>query len=96
MPYPDLGAVVVYPNPYRAKEKMAQEMKFGHLPQQVTLRLYSLTGGLVRVLEKNNLQPILIWDLRNDQGSPVASGVYIYTISNSQGGEIRGRVALIR
>jgi hypothetical protein len=96
VPYTNLGAVVVYPNPYRAKEKSVAEVKFGHLPPRVTVRLYELTGGLVCNLEKNNPQSVLVWNLTNTQGSPVASGIYIYILQDGQGGEVRGKVAIIR
>jgi len=72
------------------------EVKFGHLPQRATLRLYTLGGGLVRVFEKDNLQPVLVWDLKNEQGTAVASGVYIYLIRDGRGGEAKGKVVLIR
>jgi len=95
VPPSDASQVVVYPNPYRADQKSQAQVTFGRVPQQATIRLYTLDGVLVRVLSKNQPQPTLTWDLRNEQGSPVASGVYLYIVE-AGGAEKRGKVVLLR
>ena len=52
-------------------------MRFTRLPVQTTIRIFSLAGVFVRKLEKNDLGQYVDWDLKNDWGSYVASGMYI-------------------
>jgi len=47
------------------------------LPQKVTVRIFTLSGQLVKKIEKENDSPWLDWDLRNRDGKAVASGIYI-------------------
>jgi hypothetical protein len=74
-----------YPNPSNPETWMPYK-----LPEdaEVTIRIYSATGQLVRTLnlgrqtagtylDKNKAA---YWDGRNDEGSKVASGVYFYTL----------------
>jgi hypothetical protein len=65
------------------------------LPPRLTLRLYTFTGRLVRTLEKDNTATTMAWDLHNDTGISVASGVYLYVIHDGYS-ETHGKVALIR
>ncbi|NTV51593.1 MAG: T9SS type A sorting domain-containing protein [Candidatus Firestonebacteria bacterium] len=96
VPYGDLSRVVVYPNPFlAAANKGRPEVIFGRLPPRLTLRLYTLTGKLVKTLEKDNAGTTLAWDLRNDSGSPVASGVYLYLIHDGRS-QAKGKVALVQ
>jgi hypothetical protein len=46
-------------------------------------------------LEKDNPAPTLLWDLKNKQGQPVASGIYLYRLE-SGGNKKSGKIALIR
>ncbi len=91
----DLARVVVYPNPYKGERNPHTTINFMHLPAQAVLRLYSLDGGLVKTITKDDGGNRASWDLRNTQGTPVASGIYIYLIQ-SNGQERRGKVAILR
>ncbi|MYG07143.1 hypothetical protein F4167_11105, partial [Candidatus Poribacteria bacterium] len=58
-------------------------------PAEVTIRIYAVDGSLVRVLSLGHQATgsyqsrtrAAHWDGRNNQGEPVASGVYFYTLS---------------
>lgn len=41
------------------------------------IRIFTLGGVQVRKLEKNDDSQFLQWDLQNETGLPVASGMYI-------------------
>ena len=59
----------------------AKIIKFVNLPDQAIIRIYTVSGVLVRALEKNNTTSNeLTWDVRNRNGQFVASGVYFYHI----------------
>jgi len=69
-------AMACYPNPFNPTTTIALD-----LPRaaDVRVRLYNLRGALVRVLADGRLaegRHQLTWDGRDDDGNPVASGVY--------------------
>ncbi len=84
----DVQNVKVFPNPYygfnRAEtDRVNRFVTFSHLPDQATIRIFNLAGNLVRTLEKNdqtNTNQFMRWDLQNENGLPVASGIYIVYI----------------
>ncbi|MBN2279274.1 MAG: T9SS type A sorting domain-containing protein [Candidatus Marinimicrobia bacterium] len=72
----------VFPNPYYANNDLGTTrfddyVTFTHLPEKATVRIFSLSGIQVRVLEKNDPTQFLEWDLQNEAGLPVGSGMYI-------------------
>ena len=82
----ELGQVNVYPNPYfahnnRETSTLQRFVTFTKLPksQKLTLNVYNLTGELIKTLTENNVndQGTANWDLRNENGLPVASGMYM-------------------
>jgi hypothetical protein len=62
--------------------------------------IYTVAGDLVREIENVDFAGVdrgnIEWDTRNSEGEPVASGVYIYRVTDDQGGEILGRFTIIR
>ena len=77
--------VNVYPNPYlgfnNAEQNTFQRfVTFSHLPEDATIRIFNLAGALVRTIVKTNPGQFTTWDLQNDSGLPVASGIYIANV----------------
>ncbi len=77
-----LALINVVPNPYHAfnayeRNRLENLVKFVNLPQECTIKIYNLSGTLVRTLGKDNPQTFLDWDIRNEARIPLASGVYI-------------------
>ena len=71
--YPYYGANVEETGPYD------QRVYFSNLPAegQTTVRIYAVDGTLVRLLKHNDTgSQHLTWDLNNEFGLPVASGMY--------------------
>ncbi|MCK5242570.1 T9SS type A sorting domain-containing protein [bacterium] len=91
----NLNNVITYPNPYRTDTNTRGAMIFFNLPAKVVIRLYSLDGCLVRTIEKDDSGNRASWDLKNKQGKPVASGLYIYIIKTDVGTR-RGKVVIVR
>jgi hypothetical protein len=91
----DLDNVVIYPNPYRSDIKPEKEVSFDRVPAQATIRLYDISGQLVKTIKKDSQVPWVRWDLKNESGSHVASGVYIYII-RANGQERRGKIAILQ
>jgi hypothetical protein len=74
--------VNVYPNPYFGfntdeTSKYQRFITFNHLPTKATIRIYTLSGVLVRTIVKDNASQFQTWDLQNSSALPVASGIYV-------------------
>jgi hypothetical protein len=70
-------------------------IKFVNMPSDAILRIYSLSGVLVRVIEHHATGTSeSVWDVRNRNGQVVSSGVYFYHIE--AGGARRvGRMTVV-
>ncbi len=100
---PFLGSVIVVPNPYEAgkvpwEQSGEMHVEFRNLPETATIRIYTLAGDLVRVLEHGRgryqeLRDASAWDLRNSSGRRVTSGVYVYQVETKAGNGLPGEVA---
>ena len=55
-------------------------MKLTNLPQKCTIKIYTLNGTCIRTYNKESDSPEQQWDLKNQVGVPVASGVYLIHI----------------
>jgi hypothetical protein len=72
----------VFPNPYygintEEINKYNRFVTFTHLPQKAKVRIFNLAGVLVKTIDKEDEGQFLRWDLANNDGFPVASGLYI-------------------
>ncbi|MBU0559670.1 MAG: hypothetical protein KKD86_11680, partial [Bacteroidetes bacterium] len=90
--------VNVYPNPFWGYNDLSgssnpkeQFVKFTNLPEEVNIKIYSLSGALVRTLnsddKKNYTSQFLEWNLRNENNHRVGSGMYLAVISSPGLGE---------
>jgi hypothetical protein len=80
-----LNDIRVVPNPYygyNVNEKSSTQrfVTFRKLPINVTIRIYTLNGDLVKKLVKNDQNSTMNWDLKNLDDIPVASGLYLALI----------------
>jgi flagellar hook assembly protein FlgD len=80
--------VYPYPNPMRSHTTFAFRVKGGRQPpQDFALRIYTLSGRLVRQLDERHLNdPLRVgwntlrWNGRDEDGDRVATGVYLYRV----------------
>ena len=96
----DIDMINVYPNPYygfhELEESRAEKfVSFNHLPVEATIKVYTLGGTMVREINKNDATQFAQWDLNNQYGYPVASGIYIIHINTDHGEKIL-KLALVR
>jgi hypothetical protein len=96
-----LADVRVVPNPYygfSAYETMSdvKVVKFTHLPATATIKIFNIAGDHVKTLEKtdNGLNE-LAWNLKNEYGVFVASGVYVYYVESPGYGDSFGKLAVM-
>ena len=96
----DVSEVSVYPNPYYGTHEVESSradkyVSFNHLPEEATIDIYSLGGVFVRSIEKHDASQFAQWDLKNQYGYPVASGMYIARVK-SGGEEKILKIALVQ
>ncbi len=87
--------VSIYPNPI--KIGVSKNIINIHSPKPIrNVRIYDITGLLIyRRLDLDDAR-FLTWNLTNDQGQRVSSGVYICLIEFSEGIYERRKIAVIR
>ncbi len=94
-----LDAINVFPNPYFGRNveetnPLNRFVTFTHLGiGENIVRIYTISGDLVKKIEQTNTMEndpnnVIRWDLRNNSGVPVASGMYIAHITTAYGEKI--------
>jgi len=103
----DLSAILVYPVPFRPNNADANDgvhfspgdpnsgIVFDLLPENATVKIYTVTGQLVDKLGAANGGRIH-WDVRNRDGKNVASGGYIAVIESGGQAPIVRKLLIIR
>ncbi len=92
--------VTVFPNPlfgfnvatsYTNSSPDDPFITFSNLPAEVTVKIYSLSGIHIRTLSVNDKSspdsPFLRWNLLNESGLRVASGMYLAIVSSPKYGD---------
>ena len=108
----DLDLIAVVPNPYVAVatwerkqttsagigSRGERRINFIHLPQNATIRIYTIRGDLVDVIEHASSieNSTSSWDLRTREGLDVAFGIYVYHVDAGELGEKIGKFAIIK
>lgn len=97
-----LAKVHTVPDPYYVTSAFeatttSKQIKFVNLPEQATIRIYSTSGVLVRVLkhETGSFNGEITWDVRNRNNQFVASGVYFYHVTAENGESTVGRMTIV-
>jgi hypothetical protein len=90
-PTSTLERVVAVPNPFRAKEAWDQpggnELHFINLPAVALIRIYTVAGDLVKELpHSDRIRDYERWDLKNQRGQDVASGIYLFRVEANVNG----------
>ena len=113
-----LENIKVVPNPYVVTNQFEplnpfstgrgpRVLQFTNLPPQCTIRIYTVSGKLVRTIEHNMgsndavgpeelLNGIASWDLESEDNLTVSYGVYLYHIEAPGIGEHEGTFAIIK
>jgi len=103
----NLDKINVVPNPYVAynlaeepgrlpEQRGERQIQFRNLPKECTIRIYTITGELVKEIYKNDYTSYATWDLLSLEGHRIAYGVYIYHVEVPNVGEKIGRIGVIK
>lgn len=82
------------PNPYTAGLGQNQII-FNDLDASCTIKIYTLSGELVRTIVESDGDGQAVWDTKNEAGDALESGTYQYLIENS-GRQKKGKIVIIR
>jgi subtilase family serine protease len=85
--------VYAYPNPWDTRKYAVRQVTIANLPDDATVKLFTLSGFWVKNLTPSNGRAV--WDLTNDAGARVASGLYFYTVSTPSA-KTKGEIAIIK
>lgn len=97
----ELSQIRVVPDPYYAHASLWESdqgenvIQFQNIPDECTVRIYTLAGDLIATLEHNDGSGTLEWNLLTDGRRLVSSGMYLYHVE-SRYGEHLGRFAVIK
>lgn len=105
----ELDKIKVVPNPYIAAAtwepqnpfssgRGPRSLHFTHLPQQCTIRIFTVSGELVKTIDHNSgiLDGTAEWDLLTRDNLDVSYGVYIFHVDAPGIGEKIGKFAVIK
>ncbi|MFO7446231.1 MAG: hypothetical protein R6W90_07680 [Ignavibacteriaceae bacterium] len=104
----ELDKVAVVPNPYTGAASWEpsttqvgrgeRRIFFIHLPAQCSIRIYTLSGKLVDVIEHNGNTDDgeESWDLTSKDGMDLAYGIYVFHVEAPGIGEKIGKFAIIK
>jgi hypothetical protein len=91
-----ISDINVFPNPYygvnsEELNKYNRFVTFSHLPDdpKLSIRIFNLAGVQVKKIDKTEAGQFMRWDLANEDGLPVASGLYIAYIDIPDLGETK-------
>lgn len=105
----ELDDIYVVPNPYTAynqlepnnpvsrTERGQRRLYFANVPKTCTIRIYTLAGELVDVIEHNGQleDGKAYWNLRTKDNMNISYGLYIYHVESPQGTHT-GKFAIIK
>ena len=82
-----LSLVRVVPNPYYAfstyeEGQIATFSRITNLPRRAQVTIYTLNGTLVRRINKDDAATWTDFNMKNDNGLPIASGVYLFHVKD--------------
>lgn len=90
-----LDQVLAYPIPFRPNEDGVTAITFSNLPLNGKILIYDFYGN--PVFSVTSSSSTYLWDIRNQSGRQISSGVYPYIIKDASGKKIHsGKLIVVR
>ncbi len=91
----------VVPNPFMAQaawdiSATEKRVQFINLPGRCTIRVFTLSGNLVNVVQHTDGSGTANYNLRNRFGEPIASGIYYYVVTDPGGKKDTGKFIVVQ
>jgi ligand-binding sensor domain-containing protein len=94
-PRAELSELAVYPNPFIPEEHGS--VAIDDLAEDVAVHIFTTSGYLVRSYSQDQVYGRrILWEGTNQEGEPVAGGIYLVVVSKENGESRLGKVALVR
>lgn len=101
-PGKSVDEVYVAPNPYRGSapwlrsSEIGDKIMFLNVPRDARITIYTLSGDKVISLQNTTGEGAISWNLLNEEGLKVVSGVYIYKVEDKNGNYKIGKFMILR
>jgi hypothetical protein len=97
----NLDNIVVYPNPVNFSKAVRNTVKFGNLSKNPEIKIFTINGRLVKTLrpgtiENDGATGKAEWNGKNEDGSEVEMGLYVYMIKDDSGHTKTGRLGVVK
>lgn len=97
VPNPYLGMASFEQAPFAQSGRGDRRIEFRALPQNATVRIYTVNGELVQTLHQDNgFQSYVAWNLRSKDNLEVAPGLYIYHVEAPGVDDYIGKFAIVK
>ncbi len=96
-----MSNIKVVPDPYYAfapgwdVDEGESKVQFQNLPEECTVRIYTLAGDLIKTIEHTDGTGFVWWNLQSEGQRLIASGIYVYHVESRHGDHI-GRFAVVK
>jgi hypothetical protein len=76
----------VVPNPYYAyseyeEQRLENKVRIINLPDKATIKIFTTDGVLIKTIRKSDSKTSFVdWDIKNDKGIPISSGMYLFHV----------------
>jgi hypothetical protein len=76
----------VVPNPYYAyseyeENRLENKVRIINLPDKATIKIFTTDGVLIKTIRKSDSKTTFVdWDIKNEKGIPIASGMYLFHV----------------
>ena len=78
----NLSTAHCYPVPFKPAMGHTR-IRFTNLTQTARIMIYALSGIIIKTIYKSDGNDFIDWDVKNNKGEAVFSGVYFYVVRNS-------------
>lgn len=97
----DFKSLAVFPNPVNFSKAVRGTLKFDKLTALPTIRIYTVSGELVRSIApgtstNDGTTGKAEWDGKNEQGESVAQGLYFFLLTDPQNNKVSGKVVVVK
>ncbi|MBM2840256.1 MAG: hypothetical protein HW412_784 [Bacteroidetes bacterium] len=97
VPNPYVGAASFEPSLFATSGRGDRRIEFRGLPQNCTIRIYTVRGELVQTLRHDgSMNGYVPWNLRTKDNLDVAPGLFIYHVDAGSFGSHIGKFAIIK
>ena len=89
------SSLAAYPNPFFPGANR-NSMRFAGLPLGASMRIFTLNGTLIKVIEGEPGSATIEWNGQTASGFLVGSGIYFFIAEDEAGNQVKGKFAVIQ